>query len=228
MTSSDRQRGGYRKWYFVYLETGLVLALFVLSIAFQVDWSPTKELHVNLQEQEIVEMEDIQQTEQDTKPPPPPKPPAPVEAPNNAVIEQEDIDFDASLDLDEELDVGDSPPSSDDVPEEDDESSDEPEIFVAVEQSPDCGGLSALQKEIEYPPFAKKAGIEGRVIVQFIVDEEGNVTNPTVTRGVHKLIDEEAVRAVQQLDCTPGKQRDTAVKVRMSMPVTFRLKQSPR
>lgn len=223
MTSSNNQRGGYRAWYFVFFEIGLVLTLFVLSIAAQVDWSRTTELHVNLQEQEIVEMEEIQQTEQENEPPPPPKPPAPVEAPDNAVVEQEDMDFDATLDLDEELNVEDGPPAPEETGE-DGNGSDEPEIFVAVEHSPDCGGVSTLQKEVEYPPFAKKAGIEGRVIVQFVVNEEGNVTNPSVTRGVHKLLNEEAIRAVKQLDCTPGKQRDKRVKVRMSMPVTFRLK----
>lgn len=227
MTSPNKQREGYRAWYYVYLEIGLVLTLFVLTIAFQVDWSPTKKFNVNLQEQEIVEMEEIQQTQQENEPPPPPRPPAPVEAPNNAVLEQEDVDFDASLNLDEELDVQDNPPAPDDT-EDEDEGDDEPEIFVAVEQSPDCGGISGLQKEVDYPPFAKKAGIEGRVIVQFVVDEEGNVTNPTVTRGVHKLLDEEAVRAVTNLKCTPGRQRDRPVKVRMSMPVTFRLEQSPQ
>lgn len=222
MASTDEHPGRYHRWYPVYVETGIVLSLLVLLIAFLVDWSPTHELQVNLQEQEIVEMEEIQQTEQETEPPPPPKPPAPVEAPNNAVIEQEDIDFDASLELDEELNVSEKPPAPEDKEEEED-NSDESEIFVAVEQSPDCGGISSLQEEVQYPPFAKKAGIEGRVIVQFIVDEEGSVTNPTVTRGVHTLLNQEAVLAVQQLDCTPGRQRDTPVKVRVSMPVVFRL-----
>jgi protein TonB len=55
------------------------------------------------------------------------------------------------------------------------------------------------------------------------VNEEGNVVQPTVTRGVHKLLNEEALRAVQQLDCKPGMQRGNPVKVRMSLPVTFRL-----
>lgn len=227
MTSSKEHPGRYRSWYLVYFETGFVLSLMVLIIAFHVDWSPTQELRVNLQEQEIVEMEEIQQTEQETEPPPPPKPPAPVEAPNNAVIEQEDIDFDASLDLDQQLNVSEKPPSPDDT-EEQEENSDEPEIFVAVEQSPDCGGISSLQEEIQYPPFAKKAGIEGRVIVQFVVDEKGNITNPTVTHGAHTLLEEEAVRAVQELECTPGRQRDEPVKVRMSMPVSFRLEGGPR
>ena len=206
-----------RKWYRLFVEVGFTLALLILVVAFQLDYRPDQTFEVNLQEQETVEMEEIQQTEQETKPPPPPKPPVPVEVPNNETIENEDVDFDASLDLDESLSTDQGPPE----PEEEEESSDE--IFVVVENQPDCGGVSALQDEVEYPSFAKKAGIEGRVFVQFVVNKEGKVTNPKVTRGVHKLLNEEAVRAVKTLQCEPGKQRGKPVKVQMSLPVTFKL-----
>jgi protein TonB len=206
-----------RKWYRLIVEVGFTLALLILVVAFQLDYRPDQTFEVNLQEQETVEMEEIQQTEQETKPPPPPKPPVPVEVPNNETIENEDVDFDASLDLDESLSTDQGPPE----PEEEEESSDE--IFVVVENQPDCGGVSALQDEVEYPSFAKKAGIEGRVFVQFVVNKEGKVTNPKVTRGVHKLLNEEAVRAVKTLQCEPGKQRGKPVKVQMSLPVTFKL-----
>lgn len=226
MTASP-QRNTLHYRYYLYLEVGTILALLTLIAAFRVDWSPDQEFQVNLDQQEVVEMEEVQQTEQETEPPPPPRPPAPVEAPNNAVIEQQDLDFDASLDLSEEMDVRREPPppETSDEQKEEDESE---EIFVAVEQSPDCGGIQAVQKEVTYPDFARKAGIEGRVIVQFVVDEEGDVTRPKVTRGVHTLLDKEAVRAIQELECTPGKQRGTPVRVRMSMPVVFRLKDGPR
>jgi protein TonB len=142
----------------------------------------------------------------------------PVEVPNNETIENEDVDFDASLDLDQALETDQGPPEPAEEEEEE-----EQEIFVVVEQQPKCGGVKALQNEVKYPEFAKKAGIEGRVFVQFVVNEQGNVVNPKVTRGVHKLLNKEALRAVKKLDCTPGKQRGQAVKVQMSLPVTFRL-----
>ncbi|ABC45602.1 TonB [Salinibacter ruber DSM 13855] len=163
-------------------------------------------------------MKQIQQTQQEKEPPPPPKPPVPQEVPNNEVIENE-TDFDASLDMDERLDTSQGPP--DDGEEEEEE---EQEIFMVVENQPELvGGMRALQQSVEYPEFAKKAGIEGRVIVQFVVDEQGNVKNPKVTRGVHKLLNEEAVKAVKEQSFKPGKQRGQAVKVQMSLPVTFRL-----
>lgn len=208
-----------RSWYRLFVEVGLTLSLLILVVAFQLDYQSSQNFQVDLQEQEVVEMEEIQQTQQENEPPPPPKPPVPVEVPNNETIENEDVDFDASLDLEESLDTSEGPPPDEDEEEE----SQEDEIFVVVEQQPDCGGVEALQDEVEYPDFARKAGIEGRVFVQFVVNENGDVVQPEVTRGVHKLLNEEALRAVQQLSCQPGQQRGESVKVRMSLPVTFRL-----
>jgi protein TonB len=204
--------------YALYIEVGMVLALLILVVAFRVNMTTQQSFEVNMQEQETVDMEEIQQTEQEQKPPPPPKPPVPVEVPNDQVIENEDRDFDSSLDLDQEIDTGGPPPD-----DSGDEEEEEDEIFVVVENQPDCGGMEALQEKVEYPEFAQKAGIEGRVFVQFVVNENGNVTSPEVTRGVHKLLDQAAVDAVQKLNCEPGQQRGRTVKVQMSLPVVFKL-----
>ena len=207
-----------RSQYPLYVQIGLVLSLTLLIVAFRVDMTTQSSFQVQMEEQETVDMKQIQQTQQEKETPPPPKPPVPVEVPNDEVIEQDDVDFDASLDMDQELDVGEGPP--DDGEEEEEEQ----EIFMVVENQPELiGGMNALRKTVDYPEFAKKAGIEGRVIVQFVVDEQGNVMNPKVTRGVHKLLNEEAIRAVKQQKFKPGKQRGKAVKVQLSLPVTFRL-----
>ncbi|MBO6573959.1 MAG: TonB family protein [Rhodothermales bacterium] len=98
------------------------------------------------------------------------------------------------------------------------------EEFVVVEQMPQLiGGLGALQAEIRYPVIAKKAGIEGRVILQFVVDEEGYPTDITVVRGIGAGADEESVRALQTMRFEPGRQRGQKVRVKMSLPVTFKL-----
>ncbi len=100
-----------------------------------------------------------------------------------------------------------------------------PQVFVVVENMPELiGGLAALQREIRYPVIAKKAGIEGRVILQFIVDEQGRVTESKVVRGIGGGCDEEALRVVQQARFRPGTQRGKPVKVKMSLPVTFKLR----
>ncbi|MBT8401811.1 MAG: TonB family protein [Rhodothermia bacterium] len=101
---------------------------------------------------------------------------------------------------------------------------DAPEVFVVAEKMPELvGGLAALQSKIQYPNRARRAGVEGRVIVQFIVDEEGNPTKPKVIRGIGAGCDEEAVRALMESRFTPGLQRGVPVKVQMSLPVVFQL-----
>ena len=100
------------------------------------------------------------------------------------------------------------------------------EVYTTVEEQPECGGVRALAEHIQYPELAREAGIEGRVFVQFIVDEEGNVTDPTVNRSVHESLDATALAAVKKLDCEPGRQQGEPVNVEMTLPVTFALPDS--
>ena len=102
------------------------------------------------------------------------------------------------------------------------------EVYMVAEDPPELsGGMKALQKSIQYPEMAKEAGIEGRVIVQFIVDKDGAVTNPTVAQGVHEQLNEAALEAVKQQAFSPGRQDGEPLKVQMSLPVTFRLDNGP-
>lgn len=211
-----------RKRYPIYVEVGLVLTLGLLVFAFRADFSPNDEFEIVMPEQETVQMEEVQQTQQIETPPPPPRPPVPVEVPDDEVLEDDDLDLDASLDLDEPVTNTPPPPPP---PKEEVAEEPEPEIFVIVEQMPELiGGLESIQKKIKYPEIAKKAGVEGRVFVQFVVDENGNVVNPHVLRGIGGGCDEEAVRAVTHAKFKPGKQRGKAVRVRYVIPILFTLK----
>jgi protein TonB len=221
-----------RARYTIRFEIGLVLALVIIVMAFQFRWTPEEEFNVRLERQEVVHVEEVQQTTQSANTAPaPPAPSVTVEVPNNRVLEQEQVDFDASLDLNEALDVGQDTmgvaPSEgytdDRGPEKPDE--EEEEIFVAVEQRPDCGGVESIQKHLVYPRVAQNAGLQGTVYVQFVVTDDGVVTQPTVTKGVHPMLNEAAVEAVQSLDCTPGRQRDEPVNVQMTLPVRFQLEE---
>lgn len=220
MALRKHEKFDLRKKYPIYVEIGLVATLSLLIVAFRVDWSPSNDFDIVMPEQEQINMEEVKQTTQIEQPPPPPKPPVPVEVPDESVLEDDDLDLDASLDLDEPISNTPPPP-----PAQEEEKEEEPEIFVIVEQMPELiGGLAAIQKKITYPEIAKKAGVEGRVIVQFVVDEQGNVADPQVVRGIGAGCDEEAIRAVQQAKFKPGQQRGKAVKVKMSLPITFKLK----
>jgi protein TonB len=171
---------------------------------------------VVLDEQEVVEMEEIIQTRQIETPPPPPKQPVPVEVPNDEIIEDVDIDLGGDLDLGGSLDMPPPPPPAEEEEEED--------FFVVVEEMPELiGGLGELQSKIRYPEMARRAGIEGRVFIQFIVNEQGEVENPQVMRGIGGGADEEALRVVSQAKFKPGMQRGRPVRVQYSLPIFFRL-----
>ena len=102
--------------------------------------------------------------------------------------------------------------------------SEKDDYFVVVEDMPKLkGGMEGLMNNITYPEQARKAGIEGRVIVQFIVNEQGQVENPQIIKGIGAGADEEALRVVKQAEFTPGEQRGQAVRVQYSLPVVFKL-----
>lgn len=219
MALRKTEKADLKKRYPLFVEVGMILTLALLIVAFRLDLRSDSGFDVTLTEQEVVQMEEIQQTQQIEKPPPPPRPPVPVEVPNDEILDDDDLDLDVSLDLDAAVDLPPPPPPPADEPEP------EPEIFVIVEQMPELqGGLGELQKKIRYPEIAKKAGVEGRVIVQFVVNEQGRVENPVVVRGIGAGCDEEAIKAVQTAQFTPGRQRGQPVKVKMSLPITFKLK----
>ncbi|PKD45033.1 TonB family protein [Rhodohalobacter barkolensis] len=104
------------------------------------------------------------------------------------------------------------------------ESSPQDDFFVVVEEMPELiGGLESLQQQIQYPDMARRAGIEGRVYVQFIVDENGNVDDPRIIRGIGGGADEEALRVVSQAKFKPGMQRGRPVRIQYSLPIMFKL-----
>lgn len=102
-------------------------------------------------------------------------------------------------------------------------------VFDVVEQQPQYpGGMGALNQwlgsNIKYPVMAAENGIEGRVVVQFVVERDGSVSGVHVVRGVDPSLDKEATRVVSAMPkWIPGKQNGSAVRVKYTVPVTFRL-----
>ncbi len=103
-------------------------------------------------------------------------------------------------------------------------------VFEVVEQMPEYsgGGMGELMKylamNVRYPKAAQEAGVQGRVMVQFIVDKEGNITHPNVIRPVNRELDAEAIRVVKAMPrWKPGKQKGEAVAVKFTIPVMFLL-----
>ena len=222
MAVHKRNRADIRRWHTLYRELGLIASLGLLIVAFRMPFDPATEMTFQPVSQEVVALEDIEQTKQQLKPPPPPRPPTPIEVANDVVLEEEAIEFDAEIDFDAALDVPPPPPERREVVLEEPEE----EIFVVVEQMPELiGGIASISENIRYPELARVAGVEGMVIVQFVVDEEGRVTDPVVVKSVGAGCDEEALRVIKtHARFTPGYQRGKAVRVRFSVPIRFSLK----
>jgi protein TonB len=224
-----------KRQYPLMMQIGLVLSLGLVILAFTADLPDPEGPEVMTDDTEMIELEEIEQTQQiQPPPPPPPAPPPPQEVPDDVEIE-EDVIEDIELDLTAAVPPpatppaqaaptppppGEPPPPPPPEPEPT-----EPEIFEVAEVQPELiGGLEELQRNVEYPDFARRAGIEGRVIIQFVVDERGNVVDPVVARSPNDALSEAALEAVRQAKFRPGQQRGRPVKVRFSLPVTFRLR----
>ena len=102
-------------------------------------------------------------------------------------------------------------------------------VYDIVEQMPSFpGGPAELMKwlssHVQYPAIAIESCIQGRVIVAFIVEPDGSVSNAKLMRSIDPSIDQEALRVVRQMPkWIPGKQNGAAVRVKYNVPVTFKL-----
>ena len=210
-----------------WLLIGYVLILAFMFVAFE--WSERdKQVLMAQGPVEVTFEEDmvpITQQEQPQTPPPPQAPSAEevlkiVE--NDANIEETEVA--TSEDKGEAVQVVSTGPAVvvEEVVEE------EP-IFQVVEEMPSFPGGDAecmrfLSKNIKYPTIAQENGIQGRVILQFVVNKDGSIVDVTVARSVDPYLDKEAVRVVKMMPkWTPGKQRGKPVRVKYTLPVMFRL-----
>lgn len=105
----------------------------------------------------------------------------------------------------------------------------ENKVFDVVEQMPSFpGGPSALMKylseNVKYPVVAQENGVQGRVVVSFVVEKDGHITDVKVVRSVDPSLDKEAARVVKSMpNWIPGKQNGSAVRVKYNVPVSFKL-----
>lgn len=105
----------------------------------------------------------------------------------------------------------------------------ETKIFTVVEQMPmypggDAALMGYLRDNIHYPTIAAENGVQGRVVVGFVVERDGSITDVKILRGVDPSLDREAMRVVKSMPrWNPGKQNGSAVRVKYQVPVSFRL-----
>lgn len=107
------------------------------------------------------------------------------------------------------------------------------DVYTVVETMPqypggDMGMLTFIARNVEYPTFAKENGLTGVVYVSYIVDRDGSIKDVKVLRGVHKSLNEEAMRVVRQLNgYKPGLQDGKPVPVQFTVPIRFELQGAP-
>jgi len=207
----------------MFFNIGLAVSLLLVITAFEWRFYDDGGLvDLGQVDDDFEDIMEIPPTEQ--PPPPPPKIELPkiIEIPDEEEIEDE-IEVDLDVEITEETVIEDI--VFEEAPEE--EVADE--IFDIVEDQPGPpGGMAAFYKyvgkEMKYPNQARRMGIEGRVFVQFVVDKSGNLTEVRAIKGIGAGCDEEAVRVLKNAPkWSPGKQRGRPVKVRMILPITFKL-----
>lgn len=209
----------------LFLEIGLILALLLTVAAFAYT---QKERNVEIIEtsMEVVEEEITDITTQDQKPPEPPKK---VEmqvlsdvlnvVTNDTKIETEfDFsEFSEDIEIVQQIEVVEEA-AEDDAP------------FIIAEEMPKFQGgdlmkfRSWVQGKLKYPQIAQENGISGKVTLTFVIERDGSLTNIQVMQSPDRSLADEAVRVLQSSPkWTPGKQRNSPVRVRYTLPVEFRI-----
>lgn len=208
---------------------GLVVGLAVMFVGFE--WTTRDVMVVQASEgvADVIAEEEVEITRPENTPPPPPPPAAPVVTEvlnvvdDDVELEQQDIL--TSEDSQQEAQVAVYTPPA--VEEEEEEAAQT--IFTVVEEMPEFPGgqaelLKYLAKSIKYPVIAQENGVQGRVVCSFVVNRDGSIVDAEVVRGVDPSLDKEALRVITTMPkWKPGKQRGKPVRVKYTVPVTFRL-----
>ena len=207
----------------LFFNIGLALSLLLCITAFEWRFYDDGNLvDLGQVDDNFEDLMEIPPTEQPPPPPPVIQQPEIIEVPDEEEIEEE-IEINLDVEITENTVIEDV--VFDQAPEE--EVADE--IFTIVEDQPEPqGGMGAfyqyVSKNMKYPNQARRMGVEGKVFVQFVVDKDGTITEVQAIKGIGAGCDEEAVRVIQQAaKWKPGKQRGRPVKVRMILPITFKL-----
>ncbi len=195
------------------IEFTLVLSLLLCILLFQAFKKFEHKDTESRLELEKIQAEEIPQTQQEKLPPPPSRPAIPIESesediPEDATMEETDIDFD-------EVPPPPPPPPDDDQIQ-----------FIPYDEPPQpIGGFAAIQKKLKYPEIARKAGIEGQVIIYAKISVQGKVINTRVVKPLgNSGCNEAAIKAIKQVKWKPAMQRDKPVTVWVSVPVKFKLR----
>ena len=210
-------KANLRAKYGRYIKLSIIFTLAIIIAAFK--FSPQNKIYkpIPVDSTIWITVEDIERTVQKPKPPPPPKL-EPLLA--NLDEDLEEIEFDET-DLDQDAHVDDPPPPIETSGDDENEILD----FIPFEDRPTpIGGMSAIHEKVYYTEIGRRAGVEGTVVIEAVVDKQGNIIDAFVKKGIGGGLDEVALNAVKNTKFHPGKQRGKPVNVRISIPIKFVLK----
>lgn len=215
----------------LYFLMGVVVALSVIFVAFE--WG-NRDIEVGSIEiqQVIEEIEEVQITPPDENTPPPPPPDQPVVVEQIQVVEDDvevaDVEITSVDDAFDKLQNTFTPPAPSQRGRE--EVVEDNTVFEFLEEMPEFpGGQAAMMKwlseNVKYPAIAAENNIQGRVMVSFIVERDGSVSDVKILRSVDPSLDKEAIRLINSMPkWKPGMQTGKPVRARFNIPVTFKLR----
>ena len=206
-------------------EIGLAVALLVVIAAFLYSPRETEEVVIE-QAVAVVEEEMVEITRQDQKPPEPPKRTEikVITDVLNIVTNDEKITTDVDFaEFAEDVEIIQQVAVEEETVEDD-------QPFVKVEQMPSFQGGDLMtfrnwvMSKLRYPQIAQENGITGRVLLMFVIEKDGTLTNIQVIQTPDSSLSDEAIRVLKTSPkWTPGKQRNQTVRVKYTLPVDFRI-----
>lgn len=226
MIEKKSQKGDIDRKRSSFILIGLVIVLGLIYASFELFASQDKqELVIDDMEDVIIVEDDVLATDQ-TPPPPPPQVAQQQEVILNIVEDNIKVntDFDFSQDFDEDAEVEEYTPI--DIVEEVVE--DTPPVRFAEKMPEPIGGMDALygflRDNLVYPEVARNNGIQGTVVIEFVVERDGSISNVKPLVGLFPECDAEAVRVIKKLPkWKPGEQMGKPVRVFFNIPVRFTL-----
>ena len=205
--------------YFIFFESSLIISLAAFIALFKVDIPAKEQAAMYIPKQEVLHLETVISTTQQLTTPPTVD--TPIPKPVDHIFETQLLDLNLELLIPAPLSIPLEPLLADitemqtTVTNSDIYTGSMPELI---------GGYVGLQQRITYPPRAVRDKIEGRVVIQYIIDEKGKVRNPKIIRGVRHDINREAIRALRKSRFRPVRIDGKLVPVEHVMHIVFKIK----
>ena len=228
MITKKTDRGNLENKRTLFLLLGFVVVLGLVYAGFELFANEDKAPTFTIGDDDFIEVKDEDVIATDQTPPPPPEQPQQQQAVVLNIVENNikvSTDFDFGQDVFEDDVVDDI---VDEVTVVEEEADVTPPVYFTEEMPEYPGGMEALNsflsKEIQYPEVARNNGITGTVLVEFVVERDGRVSNAKVKVPLYPDCDKEAVRGIMAMPkWKPGKNMGKPVRCFYQVPVTFRM-----